>query len=257
MPKSKRPRPIAMALALAHVYLYRLGSGTLRAGLWKELRHGARRARQLEPVRREGAARGARLRGALRAAGLRDGRRDGPAQVGGPVRRRRRRRDERRAHREPVRDDRVRAQPHSRLRRRQARHEQDAHAAGHRVEPARRAVAAPLLGALRERERRAVPGERATARRSPSLSETRTRASASVLTRVAPRQCSPLSTARAIAHQHAMAVRYQEHAENTVVVLLLDEVGLAEHSPDTPLKVRAAIRDIRDRVKPIEPPTLP
>ena len=37
-----------------------------------------------------------------------------------------------------------------------------------------------------------------------------------------------------------MAVRYQEHAENTVVVLLLDEVDLAEHSPDTPLKVRAA-----------------
>ena len=38
VPKSKRPRPIAVALALAHVYLYRLGSGTLRAGLWKELR---------------------------------------------------------------------------------------------------------------------------------------------------------------------------------------------------------------------------
>ena len=38
-----------------------------------------------------------------------------------------------------------------------------------------------------------------------------------------------------------MAVRYQQHASNTITVLLLDEVGLAEHSPDMPLKVLTVI----------------
>ena len=33
-----------------------------------------------------------------------------------------------------------------------------------------------------------------------------------------------------------MAVRYQAYSTNTITVLLLDEVGLAEHSPDMPLK---------------------
>lgn len=34
-----------------------------------------------------------------------------------------------------------------------------------------------------------------------------------------------------------MAVSYQQQAHDVVTVLLLDEVGLAEHSPDMPLKV--------------------
>ena len=50
-------------------------------------------------------------------------------------------------------------------------------------------------------------------------------------------QCSPMSDSHSIQHQFEMAVRYQEHAQNTITVLLLDEVGLAEHSPDMPLKV--------------------
>jgi hypothetical protein len=50
-------------------------------------------------------------------------------------------------------------------------------------------------------------------------------------------QCSPMSSSNSIQHQFDMAVRYQQHAENVITVLLLDEVGLAEHSPDMPLKV--------------------
>jgi hypothetical protein len=50
-------------------------------------------------------------------------------------------------------------------------------------------------------------------------------------------QCSPMSDSHSIQHQFDMAVRYQQHAENTITVLLLDEVGLAEHSPEMPLKV--------------------
>ena len=53
---------------------------------------------------------------------------------------------------------------------------------------------------------------------------------------VFPYQCSPMSDSRSIQHQFNMAVRYQEHASNTTTVLLLDEVGLAEHSPEMPLK---------------------
>ena len=49
-------------------------------------------------------------------------------------------------------------------------------------------------------------------------------------------QCSPMSDSASIQNQYNMAVRYQEHASNTITVLLLDEVGLAEHSPDMPLK---------------------
>ena len=49
-------------------------------------------------------------------------------------------------------------------------------------------------------------------------------------------QCSPMSDSASIQNQFNMAVRYQEHANNTITVLLLDEVGLAEHSPDMPLK---------------------
>ena len=50
-------------------------------------------------------------------------------------------------------------------------------------------------------------------------------------------QCSPMSSAAALEHQFSIAVRYQEHAASAVTVLLLDEVGLAEFSPDMPLKV--------------------
>ena len=53
---------------------------------------------------------------------------------------------------------------------------------------------------------------------------------------VFPYQCSPMSDSGSIQQQFNMAVRYQEHANNTITVLLLDEVGLAEHSPDMPLK---------------------
>ena len=56
-----------------------------------------------------------------------------------------------------------------------------------------------------------------------------------------PYQCSPMSDSHSIRHQFDMAVRYQEHAENTITILLLDEVGLAEHSPDMPLKVLHAM----------------
>lgn len=50
-------------------------------------------------------------------------------------------------------------------------------------------------------------------------------------------QCSPMSDSHSIQYQFDIAVRYQKHAQNCVTVLLLDEVGLAEHSPDMPLKV--------------------
>lgn len=50
-------------------------------------------------------------------------------------------------------------------------------------------------------------------------------------------QCSPMSDSGSIQHQFDMAVRYQKHAQDTITVLLLDEVGLAEHSPEMPLKV--------------------
>ena len=52
-----------------------------------------------------------------------------------------------------------------------------------------------------------------------------------------PYQCSPLSTAAGIRHQFDIACNYQKKAQKTIVILLLDEVGLAEHSPDMPLKV--------------------
>eukprot|EP00755_Sulcionema_specki_P009898 Sspe_Gene.44944::Locus_22125_Transcript_2_2_Confidence_0.500_Length_15952::g.44944::m.44944 len=52
-----------------------------------------------------------------------------------------------------------------------------------------------------------------------------------------PYQCSPLSTAAGIRHQFEIACNYQKKASRTIVILLLDEVGLAEHSPDMPLKV--------------------
>lgn len=50
-------------------------------------------------------------------------------------------------------------------------------------------------------------------------------------------QCSPFSTAVGIKHQHEIACNYQRKSQRTLTVLLLDEVGLAEHSPDMPLKV--------------------
>ncbi|KAL1512226.1 hypothetical protein AB1Y20_005488 [Prymnesium parvum] len=56
-----------------------------------------------------------------------------------------------------------------------------------------------------------------------------------------PYQCSPMSASNAIQHQFDIACRFQQHATSIVSVLLLDEVGLAEHSPDMPLKVLHAM----------------
>ncbi|CAE7752513.1 RNF213 [Symbiodinium necroappetens] len=50
-------------------------------------------------------------------------------------------------------------------------------------------------------------------------------------------QCSPLSTADGIQRQFDAASRFASNALDAQVVLLLDEVGLAEFSPDMPLKV--------------------
>lgn len=50
-------------------------------------------------------------------------------------------------------------------------------------------------------------------------------------------QCSPLSTSASIKFQFECARSYQEHSQDVLTVLLLDEVGLAEFSPDMPLKV--------------------
>ena len=54
---------------------------------------------------------------------------------------------------------------------------------------------------------------------------------------VFPFQCSPMSNGEAISRQFEIACRFQLHATSIVSVLLFDEVGLAEHSPDMPLKV--------------------
>jgi hypothetical protein len=54
---------------------------------------------------------------------------------------------------------------------------------------------------------------------------------------VFPYQCSPLSTSAGIELAFASAQRYRREAPGTVVVVLLDEVGLAEQSPHLPLKV--------------------
>lgn len=50
-------------------------------------------------------------------------------------------------------------------------------------------------------------------------------------------QCSPLSTSAGIEQAFESSRRYKREATNTVVVVLLDEVGLAEQSPHLPLKV--------------------
>ena len=53
-------------------------------------------------------------------------------------------------------------------------------------------------------------------------------------------QCSPLSTSESIENTFARAKKYQDAANadsSLVVVVLLDEIGLAEHSPHLPLKV--------------------
>ena len=54
-------------------------------------------------------------------------------------------------------------------------------------------------------------------------------------------QCSPLSSSEAIQHQYDAACRYQQQSNNVLSLLLLDEVGLAEHSPNLPLKVLHSI----------------
>ena len=64
-----------------------------------------------------------------------------------------------------------------------------------------------------------------------------------------PYQCSPMSTARGVLEQFRMACRYQARAAGVRAVLVLDEVGLAEHSPDMPLKVGR--RAARARATPV------
>ena len=56
-------------------------------------------------------------------------------------------------------------------------------------------------------------------------------------------QCSPLSTSAGIEQAFETARRYRREAPNTVVVVLLDEVGLAEQSPHLPLKVLHKVLD--------------
>jgi hypothetical protein len=56
-------------------------------------------------------------------------------------------------------------------------------------------------------------------------------------------QCSPLSTSQGIEAIVELARRFKRSAVNTVVVVLLDEVGLAEQSPHLPLKVLHKVFD--------------
>jgi hypothetical protein len=60
---------------------------------------------------------------------------------------------------------------------------------------------------------------------------------------VFPYQCSPLSTSAGIEQAFASAQRYRRESPATVVVVLLDEVGLAEQSPHLPLKVLHKLLD--------------
>ena len=56
-------------------------------------------------------------------------------------------------------------------------------------------------------------------------------------------QCSPLSTSQGIEQAVAQARRYRQSSTNTITVVLLDEVGLAEQSPHLPLKVLHKVLD--------------
>jgi hypothetical protein len=56
-------------------------------------------------------------------------------------------------------------------------------------------------------------------------------------------QCSPLSTSHGIEQTVTQARRFKRASVNTVVVVLLDEVGLAEQSPHLPLKVLHKVFD--------------
>ncbi|MDC0366871.1 ATP-binding protein [bacterium] len=60
---------------------------------------------------------------------------------------------------------------------------------------------------------------------------------------VIPYQCSPQSTSDGITEAFNTANRISKAAKNTVVVVLLDEVGLAEYSPHMPLKVLHKLLD--------------
>ncbi len=60
---------------------------------------------------------------------------------------------------------------------------------------------------------------------------------------VFPYQCSPQSTSQGIEQVFGSAGRVAREAQNTVVVVLLDEVGLAEYSPHLPLKVLHKLLD--------------
>ena len=66
---------------------------------------------------------------------------------------------------------------------------------------------------------------------------------------VFPYQCSPLSTSDGIEQTFESARRYRRESPDTVVVVLLDEVGLAEQSPHLPLKV---LHKVLDEAGPME-----
>jgi len=56
-------------------------------------------------------------------------------------------------------------------------------------------------------------------------------------------QCLPLSTSNGIEQTFESARRYHRDSPNTIVVVLLDEVGLAEQNPHLPLKVLHKVMD--------------
>eukprot|EP00466_Bigelowiella_natans_P005499 jgi/Bigna1/142947/aug1.74_g17655 len=56
-------------------------------------------------------------------------------------------------------------------------------------------------------------------------------------------QCSPLSTSAGIEQAFMKAHKYKQQSPNSIVIVLLDEVGLAEQSPHLPLKVLHKVLD--------------
>ena len=56
-------------------------------------------------------------------------------------------------------------------------------------------------------------------------------------------QCSPLSTSQGIEQAFMKAHKYKQQSPDSIVIVLLDEVGLAEQSPHLPLKVLHKVLD--------------
>eukprot|EP00966_Prymnesium_polylepis_P248899 5754744-Prymnesium_polylepis.1 len=151
-------------------------------------------------------------------------------------------RDERSAQREPLRHVHLRAQPAAALHRRQAGHVQDADDAGPQQQPAGQPLPQPVLPRLSSDPHLCAAPSNPGCRDGMSADgfpQSDTNQSDPFL--AVPYQCSPMSASNAIQHQFDIACRFQQHATSIVSVLLLDEVGLAEHSPDMPLKVLHAM----------------